>query len=473
MSPFVLAQSGDVFIAPAAGGAAVKLVERAAHPAWSPDGRSVAFQSDRDGQWDIWIVAAEGGEARPLRSDVDIDYQPSFSPDGRFVAYASLASSFFKARIRVVGSDGKGGGWDIDAPGAIALAPAWSPDGRAVYFATSRTQQESRTSLWRATVPAKGRPPRLERLTFGEAVDSDPAFAAGGGRFAYARATNAPDLFELDLRSGTVRQVTSGSGSEDFPHQSPDGRSLLFASDRQGGSGLFMMPIGGGPWQPISSADFETQMGRWSPDGRSVAFVRSNGRELGIVVQAVGGLQARSLAAVTRDAGGVQGPVWSPDGRAVAFSEQRTAPERSAAIRVVELAGGAREPTAGLGGMLMFPSWSPDGKQLAFQREHNGPRQIWTVPVAGGEPRELSPGNTRELSHPQWSARDPDRILVVVDHKNLALLSVATGAVTPLTRYDDSTRYLDYPSWSNDGTKVFFSMTRTIGDLYLLDDTGR
>jgi Tol biopolymer transport system component len=95
------------------------------------------------------------------------------------------------------------------------------------------------------------------------------------------------------------------------------------------------------------------------------------------------------------------------------------------------------------------------------------------VPVEGGEASEISKGNTRELSHPQWSPRDPDRVLVVVDHKNLATLSVATGTVIPLTRYDDSTRYVDYPSWSPDGRKVYFSMTRTVGDLVLLDNPER
>lgn len=117
----------------------------------------------------------------------------------------------------------------------------------------------------------------------------------------------------------------------------------------------------------------------------------------------------------------------------------------------------------------MFPSWSPDGRRVAFQREKDGPRAIWVAATEGGEARAFS-NSTRELSHPQWSKQDPDRILVIVDHKNLAILSVATGALTPLTRFDDSTRYVDYPSWSPDGRRVYFSMTLKVGDLFLLEN---
>lgn len=118
---------------------------------------------------------------------------------------------------------------------------------------------------------------------------------------------------------------------------------------------------------------------------------------------------------------------------------------------------------------MLFASWSRDGRRLAFQREKDGPRQIWVVAAEGGKAVALTKG-TEELSHPQWSPKDPDRILVVVDHKNLAALSASTGTLTPLTRYDDSTRYVDYPSWSADGSQVYFSMTRKEGDLFLLEN---
>ncbi|HEY8234182.1 MAG TPA: protein kinase [Vicinamibacteria bacterium] len=468
-SVFVQGKGGDVFIAPAAGGPAVKLVEHGAYPSWSRDGRTMAFQSDRNGQSDIWTVPAEGGEPRRLTDDRDIDYQPSFSPDGKWIVFGSLLPGESRARLRVVPGDGSGPTRELRVPGAIALAPAWSPSGDWIYFAASQSLNESRSSLWRLAFSSEGGAARVERLTLGETIDTEPALSAGG-RLAYGRALYSPDLHELDVASGTVRQLTSTSCVEDFPHLSPDGRTLVFYSDRSGGIGIHTLERDGGTWQRLSSPDVEGTMPRWAPDGRSVAFVRSAPGDVSIVVQPVGSLTLRTVATLPRSSGGLQAPEWSPDGRSLAFTQ--VGGDGRTTFRVADLAGTTRD-VATVPGVSMFASWSPDGGRLVFQRELNGPRQIWVLPVEGGEPTLISRGNERELSHPQWSARHPDRVLVVVDHKNLATLSVSTGAVTPLTRYDDSTRYVDYPSWSPDGTKVYFSMVRIVGDLFLLENLER
>jgi Tol biopolymer transport system component len=178
----------------------------------------------------------------------------------------------------------------------------------------------------------------------------------------------------------------------------------------------------------------------------------------------VDGITVRNLVSAP-ESSGVQGPQWSPDGRRIAFS--RIDPGGRYSIRVADLQGAEREIVAP-GGLALFPAWSPDGRRIAFQREANGPRQIWVVPAEGGEARAASAG-TAELSHPQWSPTDPDRILVTVDHKNLALLSVARGTLEPLTRFDESTRYVDYPAWSAEGAKIHFSMTLKTGDVFLLE----
>jgi Tol biopolymer transport system component len=153
----------------------------------------------------------------------------------------------------------------------------------------------------------------------------------------------------------------------------------------------------------------------------------------------------------------------------VAFTQNSSGADSR--IQVADLSG-TRKDIAAPGGLVLFPVFAPDGRRLAFQQDKDATRQIWSVSLEDGQLTELSVGNTRELSHPQWSARHPDRVLIVVDHRNLATLAIATGAVTPLTRFDESTRYVDYPSWSPDGTKVYFSMTRMVGDLFLLENLG-
>ena len=206
-------------------------------------------------------------------------------------------------------------------------------------------------------------------------------------------------------------------------------------------------------------------MPRWSPDGKSVAFMRQTPQAVSIAIQPVGGLTVRELLTVDRPSG-IQGPQWAPDGRALAYTRAET--DGRTGVHVVDLAGSNRE-IAAPEGTSMFPSWSPDGRRIAFQHEKVGPRQIWAVGSGGGDAAPLSKAS-QELSHPQWSPKDPDRILVVVDHKNLATLSVATGSLTPLTHFDDSTSYVDYPSWSPDGSKVYFSITLKVGDLFLLEN---
>ena len=75
-----------------------------------------------------------------------------------------------------------------------------------------------------------------------------------------------------------------------------------------------------------------------------------------------------------------------------------------------------------------------------------------------------------EYSHPQWSPVDPNRILVVIERENLGLVSVSTGEVETITDFDQSTILIDYPSWSADGKRVYFSLYRKVGDIYLLED---
>ena len=456
--------SADIFVAPAAGGPAVKLVDHGAQPAWSPDGRTIVFQSDRKGHWDIWAVPSDGGEPRPLTNDDAIDYQPSVSPDGKWIVFASLLQLNQLRSLRVMPADGSGPPRELPVPGGMVVSPAWSVAGDWIYFASSPTPNAARTSLWRVAFAPAGTTPVVQRVTLGEAADTDPAIPGRGRRLAFGRASNAPDLFELDVKSGALRQITATACLDDYPHVSPDGRTLLFFSDRARRTGLFTIGIDGSDLQPVTPPGIDSMQARWSPDGRRFAFVRQAPTGSSVVVQPVGELSVTTLVS-PKPGIAVQAPHWAPDGHALTYTQSEVG---HSSVRVVDLAGAVRE-VAAPGGVVMFAAWSPDGRRIAFQREKDGPRAIWVVPAEGGEAKALS-NSPLELSHPEWCPTRPDEVLVVVEHKNLAVVSAATGAVTPLTHYEDSTRYVDYPSWSPDGRKIYFSMTLRVGDLYLLEN---
>ena len=94
-------------------------------------------------------------------------------------------------------------------------------------------------------------------------------------------------------------------------------------------------------------------------------------------------------------------------------------------------------------------------------------REIWIVPADGGPPRALT--KDLEDSHPFWSPKDPDTILFLRDHKRLATVSVSTGKVTLLPWTFEGSYVLDYPSFSPDGKRIYFSVSRKTGDIYQLE----
>ena len=463
VSQFVSGVGGDIFLIPALGGPVTKLVEKGFHPAWSPDGSALAYVSDYDTQanqsssadtaaLDIWRIPVEGGDPVRLTNDSATNYQPSWSPDGRWITYAR----YQPPGLRVVSAEG--GGQPFQIYDGVALNPAWSTDGRWIYFSSDRTAAPGVYNLWRIRVDRKGRARSSpERVKLGGGSDIDISLSTDGTKLVYGSVRFAPDLWSLSLADGSLQRFTTTLGHENYPHLNPDGRRLVFESDRTGGDErVWSLDLIDGKLQRLGTAG-SAKWPRWSPNGDVLAYQSIQPDETRLVVQRWGDVNPRVIT--TEAEAGTVAPQWSPDGtRLVSYGD---------GVWVHTLDGESTQIVPDGGGV--FPTWSPTGDEIVFQHQvRAGTREIWAVSADGGEPRLLSRGDA-EYSHPQWCPTDPDLILVVVEHKDLGLLRVSSGEVERITDLAASTVLVDYPSWSADGRQVLFSLARRSGDVYLIE----
>ncbi|MEM7342699.1 MAG: hypothetical protein AAF485_00520 [Chloroflexota bacterium] len=205
-------------------------------PMYAPDGSAIAFAARREGNWDVYTLDLTTGEEQRLTSSPHYEGAPSWSPDGTRLAYESFQNENLDIWVLDVAGEGPAINLTEDTPEGD-FSPAWSPDGQFIAFAS-----------WRLP-PAERRPGAL---------------------------TNN-NLFLIDIDDGTVTQLTNTPQAEAWPAWHPDGDRLAFMVDDLGDQEVFMLdinepPADGGPLTPV------TWLGRtdgpaWSPAGDVVAGV--------------------------------------------------------------------------------------------------------------------------------------------------------------------------------------------------------
>jgi Tol biopolymer transport system component/imidazolonepropionase-like amidohydrolase len=197
-------------------------------------------------------------------------------------------------------------------------------------------------------------------------------------------------IWILDINSGNARLLTDAITRPDehiSPRWSPDGASIVFSSLRSDG-GLFIVPVAGGKPQQLTFDELDSQPD-WSPDGRTIVFWRRDPGGLW-TVPAQGG----SPQKIESEAEEAQSPAWSPDGKWIACIWR-------GGVTVMDSEGGSvRQITKGPADLA--PSWSPDGGQLFFLSAKTGELQVWSVPLEGGDPSQLTDERYLSSYAPQW-----------------------------------------------------------------------
>lgn len=203
----------------------------ASAPAWSPDGARLVFVCQRAGQADICLVGRDGSDERVVADQPHDELDPVWSPDGRRLAYSLPDGRTWQ--IRVVDIDGANprrvgpAGWSVQTP-------AWSPDGRRLAVARSRNADVY--DIW--LVPLDGAPPTA--LVESDEGKFDPAWSPDGKRIAYA---TRHGLVVVDVETKEVTSVASTDHHDRRPSWSMDGRSLVVERGRDGNAEIYQVPL--------------------------------------------------------------------------------------------------------------------------------------------------------------------------------------------------------------------------------------
>lgn len=456
---FLNGQNGDIFVVPSTGGTPLKLVDNAYYPAWSPDGKRIVYQSPQGGQWDLWTISSQGGTAERITNDADFEYQPAWSPDGAWILFArSGGGGGLLGNLNVIPRTG-GEARPVLGEPRLVIRPSWSTDGTSIFYSAA---VGSIINIWRLgfdrpSGKATGTP---RRITVGEGSDVDASTA--GNKMAFATLQVRPGVWEMNTKTSTLRKVSTSTMSENYPTCSPDGKTLLVEYDDGSRVRLRLIDLAGNLLSQLTPNAESASFARWSPDGRRIVYRSNDTDKPGLVIQSLGDLTTQQITKSNSSF-----PAWSLDGKYISFGIVSDSGITN--IWIYDIASGtSRRVTSSSKESSFMPAWSPDGKWLTYNLTNRALRRVMVIPSSGGTPRQLTQDDA-EYSHPQWSPKNPELIVCLKNHKNVCLISVSTGRMQEITRFADANVTLDYPSWSFDGEKIYFSLSKKTGDIYLME----
>ncbi len=368
-------------------------------PQLSPDGRRVAYiisQPDKESdetRIGIWVAPIDGSARARRFTFGKRDHSPRWSPDGRYLAFVSNRGE--ESQLFVAPLDGGEARQLTKAPFG-ASQPAWSPDGRRIaYVARVGDYKKAKE---RDAIEKNA--PRVIR---------DLRYKLDGIGFFDSR---RPHVFVVDVETGESKQLTGGDYEHAQPAWSPDGRWLAFVSDRERQrfqrplrGDLWAMPSAGGRARKLTRSRGAASQPAYSPDGRLIAFV---GHENGIegssrnthlyVVPANGGRPPRSVSApLDRSVAGAPMTsgrtfAWSNDGAALLF----VAGDRGAfSIYRAGVANGSISKVLGGERQIISFAVTPDGRRAVFDAMWpDQPSEVYAASLSGRSPeRNLSRAN--------------------------------------------------------------------------------
>lgn len=404
-SDIVFSYAGDLYKVSARGGEAKRLTSHVGYemfPRFSPDGKTIAFTGQYDGNTEVYTIPADGGEplrvtytATNQRDDVGDRMGPNnivtaWTADGAKIVYRNRIGSGFSGKLYTVAKEG---GLSEVIPLPEGGFCSFSPDGKRLAY--NRVMREFRT--WK-----------------------------------YYRGGMADDVWIYDTGKKTVENITNNRAQDIFPMWV--GNEIYFLSDRDRTMNLFVYDTKTKTTSKVT--DFtEYDIKFPNTNGQLIVFENAGyiyrfdpatkKAEKVSITLASDHVYARNE--IKNGGGYMRGASLSPDGKRVvvtARGEIFNLPVEKGVTKNIVRTPGAHERSA---------TWSPDGKHIAYISDATGETELYMQPAEGGEAVQLTKNNDTYIRNFEWS---PDsKSIVYTDRKNrINLLNVATKQVTEVLR---------------------------------------
>ncbi len=466
----VFSYGGYLWSVPREGGAARQLTTggHEASPAFSPDGKWIAFSANYDGNRDVFVMPATGGEPKRLTWHPGQDGALGWTPDGKKVLFVSDRDAFADTTKF----------YTVPVEGGVAEAlPMWrafdgqySPDGAYVAYVPNLKWQQA----WKRYRGGQTTPIYIVRLKDLELVkvprensnDSSPVWFKDKVYFLSDR-NGAVTLFSYDPKTKSVKQEVENKGL-DFKTVSAGPDALVYEQF----GGLFVYDPANGKSKQVHvtvSGDLpetrphyekvaeQIQNAGISPTGARAVF-EAHG-EIVTVPAEKGGIRnlTRTPSVEDRD------PSWSPDGKWIAYFSDESG---EYALHIVDQSGLGTVKKINLGNPPSFfysPLWSPDSKKIAYQDKR---LNIWYLDVEKGTPIKVATERFDDPSsamNPTWS---PDSkwltySKMLESHQHAVYVySVESGKESQIT---DGTADSRFPVFDRDGKTLYFASSTDVG----------
>jgi tricorn protease len=472
--------AGDLWTVNRQGGTATRLTAGTGIetlPVFSPDGETLAFTGEYDGNIDVYTMPAAGGVPKRITYHPAADYAAGWTPDGQRILFRSNRQSF--SRYTQLFSVSKDGGPAEALPLPMAFSGAYSPDGKRAVYAPLDGGQFGRTpERWVAWKRYRGGDASYlslvdlsnqstEKIPRTDSNDINPMWI--GDKIYFLSDRNGPmTLFRYDPATKAVTESIKNTGP-DIRSASAGPGAIVY--EQFGQIGIYDLASGKTRAVPIDieadlsevrprvqKVEAEIRQGRISPSGVRAVF-EAHGEILTVPAE------KGDIRNLTRTPGVMErSPAWSPDGQSIAYFSDESG-EYALHVRSQNGEGESKKiPLAGKSAFYFAPHWSPDSKQIAF---NDNQLNFWRVDVASGQLTKIDSDYfypygdlERDIAwspDSKWIAYAkflPNRLCAI------HLYSLDSGQSTQIT---DGLSDARYPAFDSDGQYLYFTASTNYG----------